>query len=78
VTDNVPALIDLRFVQAVADELHTFLIQKFELGTPNATERCAKYLVEDSSVVERREGLIAQKKRLDSVAAELLKFGLRV
>ena len=74
--DNVPSLIDLRFVRAVANKLLPFLIKKFELGTPNATGRCTKYLEEDPNVVARRDELIARKKRLESVTAELYNFGL--
>lgn len=76
VIDNVPALIDLRFVRAVASDLLPFLIEKFELGTANATARCGKYLAEDPNVVVRRDELLARKKRLESVAAELHDFGL--
>ena len=74
--DNIPSLIDLRFVRAVANELLPFLIGKFELGTPNAAARCEKYLAEDPNVVVRRDELFARKKRLESVSVELYNFGL--
>ena len=74
--DNVPAIIDLRFVRAIANELLPFLIEKFEIGTADATSRCRIYLAEDPNLVARRDELTAQKKRLESVAAELHSFGL--
>ncbi|TFK46143.1 hypothetical protein OE88DRAFT_1687998 [Heliocybe sulcata] len=53
VIDNVPLLIDHKFVRAIAKELQAFLILKLGLGTANASSRCAAYLAEDPSVVVR-------------------------
>jgi len=76
VIDNIPAVIDLQFVRAVAKELLPFLMKKFELGTANGAARCGMYLAEDESLVAKRDELTARKKRLDNVAAELYNFGL--
>jgi len=76
IIDNVPSLIDLKFIKAVGEELQSFLVSKFELGTPNANTRCSTYLMEDPSLVARREELAARKKRLEKVQVELYNFGL--
>jgi hypothetical protein len=76
VIDNVPSFIDLLFVRAVAKELLPFLHDKFELGSPNATARCRRLLVEDSNIVFRREELVMWMKRLESVSRALCEFGL--
>lgn len=76
IIDNIPSMIDLKFVKALAKEIQPFLIAKFELGTDNANTRCAMYLAEDPNIVAKRDELTARKKRLESVHQELIKFGL--
>ncbi|KII84204.1 hypothetical protein PLICRDRAFT_46578 [Plicaturopsis crispa FD-325 SS-3] len=76
VIDNVPILIDLLFVKAVSKDVQSFLVTKLGLGTANATARCAQYLAEDPNIVQRRDELVARKKRLENVADELYNFGL--
>ncbi|KZT22881.1 hypothetical protein NEOLEDRAFT_1180623 [Neolentinus lepideus HHB14362 ss-1] len=76
VIDNVPLLIDRKFVRAIAKDLQGFLISKLGLGTANASSRCAAYLAEDPNIIVRRDELIARKKRLEGVKLELAKFGL--
>ncbi|KAG6807134.1 hypothetical protein H0H93_001922 [Arthromyces matolae] len=76
VIDMVPALIDLLFVRAIADDMQSSLITKFSLGTVDARERCARYLAENPMVVIRRKELTAQKHRLEEVRHALHSFGL--
>jgi hypothetical protein len=76
VIDNVPSLIDLKFVKAITKELQNFLISELGLGTEHANDRCAKYLADDPNVVARRDELLARKNRLESVKMELQNFGL--
>lgn len=76
VIDNIPALIDLKFVKAVTKELQNFLISELGLGTAHAGDRCANYLAEDVNVVARRDELVARKNRLEGVKVELQNFGL--
>ncbi|KAK0196875.1 P-loop containing nucleoside triphosphate hydrolase protein [Armillaria mellea] len=76
VIDNIPSFIDLLFVRKVAEELQSFLISKFGLGTVAANEKCARYLEEDPGLVARREELISREKRLLSVQKELNSFGI--
>ncbi|KDQ60446.1 hypothetical protein JAAARDRAFT_191825 [Jaapia argillacea MUCL 33604] len=76
VIDNIPLIIDLKFVRAIGKDLQPFLIGKLGLGTPNASIRCASYLAEDPHIVARRDELVARKKRLESVELELYNFGL--
>ncbi|EPQ51165.1 hypothetical protein GLOTRDRAFT_141261 [Gloeophyllum trabeum ATCC 11539] len=77
VIDNVPLMIDHKFVRAIAKDLQSSLISQLGLGTANASTRCATYLAEDPHVVARREELIARKKRLEGVTKELSNFGLK-
>ena len=60
----------------MANELLQFLVEKFELGSPNATVHCRKYLAEDPDIVATRDELTARKKRLEIVTTELYNFGL--
>jgi hypothetical protein len=76
IIDNVPTLIDLKFVKAITKELQNFLISELGLGTAKANDRCAKYLAEDQNVVARRDELVARKNRLESVKVALQNFGL--
>ncbi|KAK7467517.1 hypothetical protein VKT23_004571 [Stygiomarasmius scandens] len=76
IIDGVPSHIDSQFVRALSKELQSFLISKFELGTSTASERCAKYLVEDASLVSKREELTARRKRLESVQQQLINYGI--
>lgn len=72
--DNVPGLIDLKFVKAVTKDLQTFLIEKFSLGSDAGTEKCKSFLVEDPMVMAQRQELLAREKRLLSVQHELELF----
>jgi hypothetical protein len=76
VIDNIPSLIDLKFVKAITKELQPFLISELGLGTSHANDRCAKYLAENPNVVARRDELVSRKNRLESVKIELQNFGL--
>ncbi|KIM82118.1 hypothetical protein PILCRDRAFT_485567 [Piloderma croceum F 1598] len=76
VIDNVPSLIDLKFVKAITKELQNFLISNLGLGTTNANDRCGKYLAEDPNIVARRDELVSRKNRLEAVKIELQNFGL--
>lgn len=76
IIDNVPSLIDLKFIKAITQELQSFLISELGLGTENANDRCTKYLAEDPNVIARRDELVARKNRLESVKVELQNFGL--
>ncbi|KAF4597337.1 ASTRA complex subunit [Pleurotus pulmonarius] len=77
VIDNIPSMIDLKLVKAIANELQSFLIASLELGTQSASLRCAEYLEEDKAIVSRRTELQATKARLEEVEKELFKFGPR-
>jgi hypothetical protein len=76
IIDNVPSVIDLKFVKAISAELQPYLISKLDLGAATGTARCKSYLAEDANVVSRRDELMAQKDRLENVERELLSFGL--
>jgi hypothetical protein len=76
VINNVPSIIDLKFVRAMAMQLQPYLIMKLGLGTTNASTRCETYLTEKPGVVARRAELAAQKERLERVEKELFSFGL--
>jgi hypothetical protein len=76
VIDNVPSLIDLKFIKAIVKELQNFLISELGLGSAGAGDRCVKYLAEDPNVVARRGELVARKNRLESLKIELQKSGL--
>jgi len=76
VIDNVPSLIDLKFVKAIPKVVQNFLIAELGLGAADAAARCVKYLAEDPTIVACRDELVARQKRLESVKAELQKLGL--
>lgn len=76
IIDEVPSIIDLTYVKAISGGLQTVLINKLELGQPAGSERCRRLLAEDPMVVARREELLVRKKRLQSVQAEVNRFGV--
>ncbi|KAJ7269617.1 P-loop containing nucleoside triphosphate hydrolase protein [Mycena rebaudengoi] len=76
VIDNIPALIDSKFLRALTRTLQQDLISEFGLGGVNANAVCAAFLAEDPRLVARRDDLIARRRRLESVQAELHNFGL--
>ncbi|KAF7362558.1 Interferon-induced GTP-binding protein Mx2 [Mycena venus] len=75
IIDNVPGLIDTKFVKIFASDLQTHLIREFRLGQPDAHAQCADYLTEDPAVVTRRADLRNRLNMLESVQKELLDFG---
>ena len=76
VIDNIPSLVDFKFVKAISTELQNHLITGLGLGSGDAGERCAAFLAEDPMIVKRREELKARKIRLETVKTELQNFGL--
>ena len=76
IIDNVPSLIDLKFLKAIRKELQGFLLPKLSIGAPDARDNCAKLLAEDPVMASRRDELTARKNRLESVQSELRMFGL--
>ncbi|KAG5640591.1 hypothetical protein DXG03_007994 [Asterophora parasitica] len=76
IIDNVPSMIDYMFVKAVAEDMQSFLISKFALGTADATERCSAFLADNPMVVIKRKELSARKDRLEVVKHALHTFGL--
>ncbi|KAL0571650.1 hypothetical protein V5O48_010308 [Marasmius crinis-equi] len=78
IIDNIPGLIDLRFLKALGKELQPFLVKKLGLGAGSANEACAAYLAEDPVVIAQRNELMARQTRLDSALRELNNFHLRL
>ncbi|KAF8145095.1 P-loop containing nucleoside triphosphate hydrolase protein [Mycena galopus ATCC 62051] len=76
VIDNIPALIDTKFLRAIAQNLQQELISEFGLGSENANAVCAAFLVEDPRLVAKREDLMARNRRLEAVQIQLHNFGL--
>jgi len=76
VIDNVPSLIDLKFIKAIPKDIQAFLISKLGLEAADAVKRCANYLAEDPTMVSRRDELMARQKRLNGVKLELHHFGI--
>ncbi|KDQ56136.1 hypothetical protein JAAARDRAFT_158878 [Jaapia argillacea MUCL 33604] len=74
IIDHIPMFIDLVFVKGMARELQPFLISKIGLVSPGASERCASLLAEDREIVNKRDEMLARKKRLDMVVTELDAF----
>ncbi|KAF7351392.1 hypothetical protein MSAN_01570900 [Mycena sanguinolenta] len=77
VIDNIPALIDSKFLRAIAQNLQQELISEFGLGSENANTVCAAFLVEDPVTVAKRDGLIAKARRIEAVQIQLHNFGLK-
>ncbi|KAJ7099999.1 P-loop containing nucleoside triphosphate hydrolase protein [Mycena belliarum] len=76
VIDNIPSLIDHKFLRGIARTLQQDLISEFGLGSENANAACAIYLTEDPRVVAQREDLMARQRRLETVQVQLHNFGL--
>ncbi|KAG6843814.1 hypothetical protein H0H87_012992 [Tephrocybe sp. NHM501043] len=76
IIDNIPSLIDLLFVKAIASDMQGSLISKLSLGTADAKERCAMYLAENPTVLMKRKELTVRKERLEEVRHALHAFGL--
>ncbi|KAJ7449129.1 P-loop containing nucleoside triphosphate hydrolase protein [Mycena galericulata] len=76
VIDNIPSLIDSKFIRAIAQSLQQDLISEFGMGGPNANAVCAAFLAEDPRLVAKREDLIARRRRLETVLVQLHNFGL--
>ncbi|KAJ7468099.1 P-loop containing nucleoside triphosphate hydrolase protein [Mycena latifolia] len=76
VIDNIPSLIDSKFLRAIAQSLQQDLISEFGLGSENANALCASYLAEDPRLIAKREDLIARRRRLETVQVQLHNFGL--
>ncbi|KAJ7024655.1 P-loop containing nucleoside triphosphate hydrolase protein [Mycena alexandri] len=74
VIDNIPGLIDAKFVKALAKGLQANLIREFKLGQPEAHAKCAEYLTEDPAVVAKRGELAQRMKMLEGVQRDLLNF----
>ncbi|KAJ7467526.1 hypothetical protein FB451DRAFT_1040079, partial [Mycena latifolia] len=74
IIDNVPGLIDTKFVKALANGLLANLIREFKLGQPEAHVKCAEYLTEDAAVVARRADLTQRIKMLQGVQQDLRNF----
>jgi Dynamin GTPase effector domain len=69
--DNVPKAIDEELVLGVAKGLQDALVNGLGLESPDAHERCVKYLAEHPRIVEKRERLLARKNRLELALEEL-------
>ncbi|KAH9976107.1 P-loop containing nucleoside triphosphate hydrolase protein [Lactifluus volemus] len=69
--DNVPKAIDEELVLGVAQGLQDALVNGLGLESPDAHERCVKYLAEHPRVAEKRERLLARKNRLELALEEL-------
>ncbi|KAJ7742281.1 P-loop containing nucleoside triphosphate hydrolase protein [Mycena metata] len=74
VIDNIPGLIDAKFVKALAKGLQANLIREFKLGQPEAHAKCAEYLTEDPAVVNKRGELAQRMRMLEGVQRDLLNF----
>jgi Dynamin GTPase effector domain len=69
--DNVPKAVDEMLVLGVAKELQGALVNGLGLDSPDAHERCARYLAEPPRIAEKRERLVARQKRLMQAQEEL-------
>lgn len=76
VIDNVPCLIDTKFVRPLAASLQACLIRELKLGQAEGNAKCAEYLMEDPMVVSRRADLMQRRKMLERVQEDLLNFGM--
>ncbi|KAJ7871922.1 P-loop containing nucleoside triphosphate hydrolase protein [Mycena leptocephala] len=74
IIDNIPGLIDAKFVKALAKDLQANLIREFKLGQPEAHAKCAEYLTEDPAIVAKRTELAQRMKMLEGVRKDLMVF----
>ena len=52
------------------------MIEALGLGADNASAKCSAYLAEDPNIIAEREELLARRKRLLNVQAELRQAGV--
>ncbi|KAI0295255.1 P-loop containing nucleoside triphosphate hydrolase protein [Russula brevipes] len=70
--DNVPKVIDEGLVLASAKGLYDALITALGVDSPDAHEKCARWLAEPQRIAEKREKLVVKEKRLLAAEEELL------
>jgi hypothetical protein len=73
--DYVPMIIDYHLLKGFNRTIHDFLFKCLELGEHDARERCARFLEEDASIVNRRKTLSIMLQRMEIARVELLKVG---
>lgn len=64
-------IMEQEFLHALSDALQDRLVQKLDLMSSRASERCVLYLAEDPKVTATREELFVKKRLLEKVKAEL-------
>ncbi|KAH8109512.1 P-loop containing nucleoside triphosphate hydrolase protein [Phellopilus nigrolimitatus] len=71
IIDSVPLTIEHMLNQGLADCMKKSLLQKLDLGAPDATRRLKDLLAEDPDIARRRRELTAKIERLEKIQAEL-------
>ena len=69
--DNVPNAVDEELVRGAAKGLQRALMDGLGLDSPDAHERCTRYIAEHPRIAERRERLVARRNRLLLAQEEL-------
>jgi Dynamin GTPase effector domain len=69
--DNVPKTVDEQLVLGAAKGLQSALVSGLGLDSPDAHERCTRYLAEHPRTAVRREKLVARRNRLLLAQEEL-------
>jgi hypothetical protein len=70
--DNVPKVIDEGLVLASAKGLYDALITSLGVDSPDAHEKCTRWLAEPQRIAEKREKLTTKEKRLLAAEEEIL------
>ena len=55
IIDNIPLTIEHSLNQALCSSLQMYLLQKLNIGSPDASERLGLLLAEDPEIVKERE-----------------------
>ncbi len=74
IIDAIPLTIEHSLNQHLADTLQKSLVQKLDLGSPDAGRRLTELLAEDPAIAARRVELEAKLRRLEDVQRELEGF----
>ncbi|CAE7058326.1 unnamed protein product [Rhizoctonia solani] len=71
-SDTIPLAIDHRYIRAFEQAIQTTLVAGLKISSPDAHDRCAKWMAESQSVVRKRAELTDRKERLDAARMELM------
>ncbi|EJC99984.1 uncharacterized protein FOMMEDRAFT_170072 [Fomitiporia mediterranea MF3/22] len=71
IIDNIPLVIEHALHQSLAENMKRTLLQRLNLGAPDAAKRLRNLMEEDPTVAQEREALTSKIATLEKIEAEL-------